>query len=201
MNNLNADRELIDNFGHQLGGVFLLNDLKILFNEKNPAQVFRRIDALIKNKIITRFIRGVYINRQPDLEILTKKLEHDSYISCTKILSDNLVIGVSPQSFIDCIKKGKTRIYSDDKITVRQFGVTDSVYFGFKTEGGIARATKEKAVLDTLYLLQHGVKFPFDVYSDMKVSGLDLKLIRMYLKSFSNPKFVAFAEGIINENS
>jgi len=201
MNNLNKDKELVDQFSQDLGGVFVHTDLKILFNEKNPAQVYRRIDALIKNKIITRFIRGVYINREPDLEILAKKLENDSYISCTKVLADNLLIGTSPQSSIDCIKRGKTRIYFDEKITVRQFGVIDTAYFGFKTERGISRATKEKAVLDTLYLLQHGVKFPFDVYSDMKVSSLDMTLIRKYLKSFANPRFVAFAEGIINENS
>ena len=52
-------------------------------------------------------------------------------------------------------------------------------------------------MLDTLYFYLRGRRYPFDIYSDVDTSSLDSEKVLDYLKEYENPKFVAFAKGVI----
>ena len=69
-----------------------------------------------------------------------------------------------------------------------------------RVEDNILKFTldKEKAVLDVLYFHLRGRAYPFDLYSDIRFDELDRHRVREYLKRYENPKFIAFAETVLD---
>ncbi len=191
------DAELVRNFSGKLGGVFTISDLSNMFGQAHKTALYRRIRRLESLNILTRFSRGVYVSKDFNPEILSQRLAPESYISFGNALADARIIGSSPQYQVDAVKIGKSRVYSNGAFTVRQFGCTRRVFFGFFTTEVIHRAIPEKAFLDTLYFYQHGVRFHFDIYSDVNMDLLNKSKIDFYLSRYKNPKFVQFVKWVL----
>lgn len=196
MKNDVADSRLLERLGPALGGVFTLPDLANAFAEPHANVLYRRIRRLEELGLLSRFSRGMYVTPGFSPEVLSQKLAPASYLSCGTILAQTLVIGSRPDFQVDAVKLGRGRTYSDGSLTVRHLGCSKSTYFGFEKRDGIARATPEKAFIDTLYYHQHGTRFHFDIYSDMNLDLLDRKRMGKYLKRYRNPRFRSFVEGI-----
>jgi hypothetical protein len=201
MKNIIRDIQLIKQFSSPLSGVFLIADLVELMAEPHKTAVYRRIADLERAGIIERFIKGIYITPDADLEILNQKMSAESYISFGRILGQHRILTHHPEYQIDSIKRGKTRLHEKGQRRVRQLGVAEHLHFGFESVKGVQRATPEKALLDTLYFYLHGVLFPFDVRADIHWRRLDPEILRIYLQEYQNPKFVAFIERLLKENT
>jgi hypothetical protein len=200
MKNIIRDVQLIKQFSTPFSGVFLISDLIELMAEPHKTAVYRRIGDLERANVIERFIKGIYITPDADMQILNQKIASESYISFGRILWEHQILKHHPENQIDSIKRGKSRLHEKGQRRIRQMGVAEHLYFGFETIKGLDRATPEKALLDIFYFHLHGVTFPFDLRTDIHWKRLDHEIIRIYLQEYQNPKFVAFIGRIFREN-
>jgi hypothetical protein len=189
------DYKLLNKFKDDMRGVFTLSDIKNLFQIFNGQMFYRKLKELERAGVIKRFIKGIYISENFDMQTLSQKICPDSYISFENVLAKNMIIGTVPQNYLKAVKIGKKRIYKKSNLSIVHVGITPNLYFGFETVKGINLAVKEKAFLDTLYYYQKGMKFYFDIYSDMNIQLLDNKIVNKFLKKYENPKFTKFVEG------
>lgn len=179
-------------------GVFSLNELKNYLGKPDSMSFYRELKKLEKEKIISRFSRGLYVTPSRNLEAVSQKICPDSYISFGNVLARAMLIGSIPEKKIYAVKTGKTRLYENTMGTILQLGIKKELFFGYKIKNGIAYAEPEKAYLDALYFYQKGQKFSFNIFSDIYVELLDKKKINKYLKVYKNPKFIKFVQGVLN---
>ena len=192
----------LQRLSQQHRGVFSIYDLGNFFLTTDLASLKRRLRPFLKEKIVQRFSRGFYVMEGFDLELLSQRICPQSAISLGSVLAKEMLIGTIPHKTVYAVKQGKTRTYQSSLGQIIHLGFTskkkDSVWFGYeRVENGIRYANKEKAFLDTLYFYQLGYRFPFNVYSDIQVGRLDLKILKKYLVCYKNPKFKKFVEGVI----
>lgn len=198
MNKVIDYNRLIEKHTTALGGVFTYSDLASITNTSEKTLLPRRIKQLEDSKVITKFMRGVYVHLPTfDPYVLSQKLCLESYLSLECVLSKHLVIGVIPKFRITAIKCGRSKLYAFDDLTIEHRSVHSELYFGFSFENGINIADPEKALLDCLYLYQKGRKPLFNIYDDLNIDRLDQHKIASYLKHFKNPKFVTFVQSLL----
>jgi hypothetical protein len=192
-----ADAQILGRLDAEQRGVFSRGDLQTAFGEVHPAAFARRINTLLNHGILRRFCRGWYVAEDFDLATLSQRIAPDSYISFGTVLASHLIIGPNPESRIVAVKTGRPRRYVFEGFTIEHVSVAPDLLFGFLTDGGIRYAEPEKAFIDTLYFHLRGRRYPFDIYSDMVIHKLDGGKVRDYLGRYRNPRFVAFAEGVL----
>jgi len=192
------DFRLLQKWSPKMGGVFSASDLATLFNESNPVVLNRRIGYLEKQRVLSRFIRGYYTAGDFDAEVLSARLNKNSYISLGTVLAQELIIGSVPARTLYAVKTGRSRLYRKDSLTLRYLGIAPYLFSGFENRNGVNIATPEKAFLDVLYFYQKGQRFSFNIYTDIAVSRLDRRKIMALLKKYKNPRFVAFVKGYLN---
>ncbi|MFH1874298.1 MAG: hypothetical protein ABH859_03820 [Pseudomonadota bacterium] len=193
--------KLLESFSLDLKGVFTLADLRGIYPDKHTLTFYRRIKSLEKDGILTRVLKSIYVSKSFDIDVLSQKICPNSYISFENVLAKELVIGTVPKNSVRAAKKGKKREYKFDAKKIIHLGLATHLFFGFKTRQGVNYATKEKAFLDTLYFYNKGVRFYFDIFSDINLEQLNIKLIHKYLKKYKNPKFINFVKNYLNEHS
>ena len=191
------DIDLIRTLGPRLRGVFSTADLHTALAEVHPAAFARRLNALRDRGALRRFVRGWYVTDGVDLAVLSQRIAPESYVSIDRVLSEALMIGVSPASWITAIRTGRSRVYEGCGLRVTHLGVKPTLIFGYEVAGGVRRADPEKATLDTLYFHLRGRRYPFDLYSDVDYSRLNRTLLRRYLRAYENPKFAEFVKGVV----
>jgi len=192
-----TDTRLIQSLERSQRGVFSKADLQTAFGERHPAAFARRINVLLELQVLRRFTRGWYVTEDFDVATLSQRLAPSSYVSFSTVLARHLIIGPNPEDRIIAVKSGRPRLYAMGDFVIEHVSVTEALFFGFETIDGVRYADAEKASIDTLYFHLRGRRYPFDIYSDMAVDKLDHARVRRYLESFQNPKFVAFAEGVL----
>jgi hypothetical protein len=195
--NAATDARIIQALGEPQRGVFSKADLQTALAERHPAAFTRRIDALLDLDILHRFCRGWYVTEGFELATLSQRLAPSSYISFSTVLARHLIVGPNPENRVVAVKTGRPRRYAHGDLIIEHVSVTEALLFGFDTVEGIRYADAEKASIDTLYFHLRGRRYPFDIYSDMAVDKLDHALVRRYLERYNNPRFVAFAEGVL----
>lgn len=179
-------------------GVFSVADLKNLIDPINKATLYRTLKQMVDADIIRVFCRGFYITKEFDLQVLSQRICANSYISFGTVLAKNLLIGSVPKYRLLAVKLGQTRIYQNPDYRIEQLSIKPELFTGYENTNGVNIATLEKAFLDTLYYYQKGMKFSFDIYSDIDYDGLDREKLNKYLKLYKNKKYVAFVDGVIN---
>ena len=148
--------------------------------------------------IIKLFCRGFYVTSDFDMLVLSQRICADSYVSFGSVLAKNLIIGSIPKYRIQAVKKGQSRSYQNAEYRIEHFGITPELFTGYENIKGVNIATPEKAFLDVLYYYQKGMKFSFDIYTDIDYDALDRKKIKQYLALYKNKKFVSFVNGVLN---
>ena len=192
-----ADARTVQELQHSQRGVFSKGDLQTAFGERHPAAFTRRVNALLDLGVLRRFARGWYVAGDFNLATLSQRLAPSSYISFSTVLARHLIIGPDPEDRVVAVTTGRPRRYAMGDSVIEHVSVTEALLFGFETVDGVRYADAEKAAIDTLYFHLRGRRYPFDIYSDMAVDKLDHARIRRYLGRYSNPKFIAFAEGVL----
>lgn len=180
------------------GGVFSAADLKNLIAPLNKASLYRTLKQMLDAGIIRVFCRGFYVTKDFDIQVLSQRICADSYISFGTVLAKNLLIGSVPKYRLLAVKLGQNRVYQNSDFRIEQFAIKPELFTGYENINGVNIAMPEKAFLDTLYYYQKGMKFSFDIYSDIDYDGLDRKKIKKYLKLYKNKKYIAFVNGVIN---
>lgn len=193
-----GDAELVAEHAAVQRGVFSKADLQVLFAERHPAAFVRRVQALVARGVLRRFVRGLYVGRDFDVPTLSQRLAADAYVSFGTVLARHLVIGPQPERQLLAAKPGRAHSYRALGIEVVHVHVAEHLDFGHVVEDGVRWATPEKAVLDTLYFHLRGRRYPFDIWSDLDATRLDAGKLTDYLARFRNPKFVAFARGVLD---
>jgi len=195
--NAAIDAQIIQTLEQDQRGVFSKGDLQTALAERHPAAFARRIDALLVLGILRRFSRGWYVTEEFDLATLSQRLAPGSYVSFSTVLARHLIVGPDPKNRVVAVKTGRPRQYAHGDFTIEHVSVAETLLFGFKAVDGVRYADVEKACIDTLYFHLRGRRYPFDIYSDMAVDKLDQARIRCYLGRYNNPRFVAFAKGVL----
>lgn len=183
----------------QLGGVLTTSDIANLANLNDPIKIDNFIKRLIKEGVVQRYIRGVYVIDKYSSEILAAKICPNSYLSLGTVLSKSLVIGSVPAKTIYAVRVGRNQEFNLDDTRIKYFGISQSLFLGWYVQGGIRYATPEKAFLDLLYFYQKGFKPSFDIYSDLNLEDLNQDKVSEYLKNYNNPKFIKFVLNILGD--
>ncbi len=195
--NAAIDARIIRSLEHAQVGVFSKADLQTAFAERHAAAFARRINSLLNLGVLRRYSRGWYVTEDFDLATLSQRLAPSSCISFSTVLARHLIIGPDPENRIVAVKTGRPRRYALGDYIIEHVSVNDSLLFGFETVAGVRYADPEKAAVDTLYFHLRGRRYPFDIFSDMAVDRLDHVRVRRYLERYNNPRFVAFAKGVL----
>jgi predicted transcriptional regulator of viral defense system len=185
--------ERVKAFSSELCGVFALSDLRNLLQTSNRGVLYRGLADLERAGVLSRFCRGFYVTPGFDPLVLSQRLSPDSYVSFGNALARHLLIGSVPRYRIRAAKPGPKRVYTNGEYRIEHLGLKPELVFGYEVVDGVRIALPEKAVLDTLYLYRRGVRFSFDVYTDIDYSRLDGDLVRKYLGEYRNPVFVDYA--------
>ena len=188
----------LEKFSKQLSGVFTTADLANLAGSGNKVEANRFIKKLINEGYIRQYIRGVYVAEEFSPEVLCAKIYPDSYISFGNVLAKNLVIGSIPARSIKAVRVGRNRKFSALNLSISYLGINTGLNFGFNVENnGVRVATPEKAFLDVLYFYLRGEKYSFNIFQDVNIERLNVKLIKKYLKNYKNKKFVKFVDNYL----
>lgn len=190
--------ERVKAFSGELRGVFALSDLRNLLQTDNRDVLYRGLSDLEGAGILSRFCRGFYVASDFDPLVLSQRINPESYVSFGNALAKYLLIGSVPRYRVRAAKPGPKRIYSNGEYRIEHLGIKSELVFGYEVVDAVRIALPEKAVLDTLYFYRRGVRFGFDVYSDIDYGQLDRAVIREYLGKYRNPVFVEFARRLTN---
>ena len=193
-----ADIRAIESVAGAQRGVFSRADLQTLFAEPHQAAFARRFRVLEANGVLRRFCRGFYVTESFDLPTLSQRIAPDSYVSFGTVLARELLVGARPLRQVVAAKVGKSRVYTGLGYEVVHLQIAPHLVFGHAASDGVRFADAEKAVLDVLYFHLRGRRYPFDIYSDIDFDKLDRQRLESYLRRYRNPKFVAFARGVLN---
>jgi len=188
----------LQKFSASQGGVFSIAELKNLISPNNKAILYRIIKCLEEAAVLRLFCRGFYVTEDFDIQILSQRICADSYISFGSVLAKNLIIGSTPEYRIQAVKKGQSRVYQNSEYRIEHFGITPELFTGYENINGVKVATPEKAFLDVLYYYQKGMKFSFDIYSDIDYNALDRRKIKQCLTLYKNKRFISFVNGVLN---
>jgi predicted transcriptional regulator of viral defense system len=192
------DVQLVTRSAPEQRGVYSKGDLQVLLAERHPAAFQRRAQALEAAGFLRRFCRGMYVSDPFDLPTLSQQLGPESYVSFGTALARHLLIGPRPDRQLLAAKPGHSRTYRGLGVEVVHLQIARHLDFGHTVIDGVRWADAEKAVLDTLYFHLRGRRAPFDVHSDIDFAALDRGRIACYLERYRNPKFVAFARGVLD---
>lgn len=195
------DLLLIQKFAPRQRGIFTTSDLKALFKPANKVDLYRRLRALQETEVLQKFCRGIYTSGEVDLARISQRITPESYASLATVLAKNLLIGTIPKRIFYAVKKGRTKKYRGKEAAIIQFGIASHLFFGFEAIDGIRYADKEKALIDTLYFYQKGVRFFFNIYEDIAWEDLDRKKAERYLRRYKNAKFKSFVKGFFHDRN
>lgn len=190
--------EKVRKFSSEMSGVYALSDLRNLLQTDNRDVLYRGIKDLQDAGVLSRFTRGFYVTKGFNPLVLSQRICPESYVSFGNVLAEKLLIGSVPRYRVRAVKVGPKRVYSSDEIRIEQLSIKKALNFGYEVIDGIRMALPEKAVLDTLYFYRRGIRFSFDVYSDVDYSRLNKDLINEFLKKYKNPVFIDFARSLTN---
>jgi len=191
--------ERIGRLGPSQGGVFSYADLFNLLAAGSALQNKRIIQRLVREKALRKIQRGFYVAGAVDLWLLATRLKPGSYVSMDSVLAKNGLVGTVPEGSVSAVRPGGVgTTLETSEGTLRYFGIQRDLDFGFSTRpDGVPVADNEKAFLDLLYYYQKGARFVFDPRNEVNVRKLDGKRLKKYLKSYRNPKFLKFVEGVL----
>ncbi len=185
------DVDLLRKLAEELDGVLTLSDVRVLFARYSDAAVFKKLEALVRDGVLVKVKRGVYVLPSASLAAISQRLARQSYISTGTVLAKALVIGSIPARRVQAVKVGRPRIYRCAIGVVEHLSVKKELFFGYEVRDGILYATPEKAFLDVCYFLSKGRRFSFDPVSDVNLDLLNPARIREYLSAYDQ-RFVSF---------
>lgn len=185
-------------FAPQMGGVFSSADLASIIAGGSDLYNQRMINRLVRDGLIARVLKGIYVTKNCDLWILSARIRESSYVSMDSALASHGLTGSVPQRSLSVVSSGRKRTFKLQNGGIHFYSIAPEFYFGFsRLSTGVNMADPEKAFIDLLYFHVKGAGFLIDPLKDVDVEKLDRKKLFGYLKGYKNPKFVKFVKGIL----
>ena len=179
-------------------GILTTSDLWTIISPSSSVDFYRQVKKIEKEQLIYKVARGFYVSDNFSVGHLIMAMKPDSYLSLEYALAYYNMIGTYSETKIRPILPTVNRGIKSKRVIIEFKKLKNDLHFGIQVVAGIRMATKEKALLDTLYFYQKGCKFYFDIYSDIDYLGIDREQIFIYLKDYKNPKFVKFVKDYLN---
>ncbi len=148
----------------------------------------------------TRYVKkGLFIRLKKDLYVIKERwqrnslteyfqianiLQVPSYISLLTALSFYEVTTQIQREFFESVCIKRTTRYEIDGILFNYYKLNKEFYFDFLKQGDFFIATKEKALLDAVYLWSFG-KYSLDL-SSIDISKIELKRLKKLLAKYPN---------------
>lgn len=151
--------KFIDIFRKKNVTVFTINDLEKFFGNRSPVTYWNLVKRLQKSNVIRQLIRGKYeflfsAEKAGDYEI-ANHLVNPSYISLETALSFYEIIDQFPY-MITSVTLKKARSYEVGSKSYAYAKIAKDLFFDYQKQGNFLIASKQKAVLDYLYLAFRG---------------------------------------------
>lgn len=134
--------------------VFTINDIAILWREKNRNNLRVRIKYFVDKGDLTRLRRGIYAKENYSKLEVAVKIYTPSYISCETVLRNEGVI-FQHQDTIFAMSYLSREIQLDDGLKIQYRSIKNEMLLndiGLQYKNCCSVATKERAVVDMLYL-------------------------------------------------
>lgn len=192
--NKNGMRKIRE-FGASVDGVFTLPDLRVLLNWGTEPTFFRAVRGLVEEGGLVKVKRGLYALPDASLEVISSRIEPQSYISTNTVLARAGIIGSVPVRRVQAVKRGRPRKYKCSLGAIEHLSIRPDLFFGYISKGGYLYAVPEKAFLDACYYSFKGRRMSFDVYSDVNIELLDMARLNEYLQKYDR-RFVSFCTRI-----
>ncbi len=182
-------------------GVFGISDISNLMPLPlgSKLAVNRTLDRLVKDGVLNKIQRGIYVTPQFDLGLLARRIAPNSYVSMDSVLARNGLIGTVPAYGLSVVDTRRGRSIPTPNGAIRFFSIQPDLRFGFEYQNAVAFADSEKAFLDILYFYTKGHRFVIDPRNEVDISKLNRKKILGYLRRYKNPKFIHFVKGLLHE--
>ena len=164
--------------------IFNIVDLGKIFNSVNKNTIYKTAERLVNNGILKRLNKGLYINtaKAPDIFEIANYLYTPSYISLESALYRYGVISQSPYLITSVTPKKPKKIIAEGT-DFEYVHITAKYFFGYVSDKGILIATREKALIDLLYLISKKAR-RFNL-TNLDLKEIDRKRFKAYLKHYS----------------
>lgn len=187
--------EIINVLSRKNISVFSATDFARLFKINRPDTVYKKLDRLIKKKIITRIIKGKYLFglNPPDDFTLANFLYQPSYISLESALSFHGIITGFPYAIASVTpRKTKKYLISGKEKEYEYTHLAPKLFWGYEKKEQFLMASPEKAVLDYLYLAFKGLRpAAIDEFDLLSINRITLK---DYLGKMADQRFLRFTQ-------
>jgi predicted transcriptional regulator of viral defense system len=186
------------------GGVLSTSDLAVLLDRPNPPRLGEAARALIRDGILSRVRRGLYVDRLHGYrpEILGHRWVSPSYLSTESALDryELCQTGMLAYTYVTTmLLAGRTRAVralNGHRFVYRH--VRPHLFFGFRPDEGLWVADPEKAVIDFLYFFKKGQRSAVSP-EEIAAEKLDLHKFRRYLRRYRQRGFERYALGWLAE--
>ncbi len=148
--------------------------------------------------LCTRYVKkGLFIRLKKDFYVMKERwqrnshseffqianiLQVPSYISLMTALSFYELTTQVQRGFLESVCIKRTARFEVEDVLFNFYKLKREIYWDFKKQGDFFIATKEKALLDAIYLHSFG-KYNFDV-SSIDMAKVDLKRLRKLLTNY-----------------
>lgn len=180
------------------GGVFSTSDLSVLFNRPDPPRVGEAARALVREGLLTRVRRGLYIDRLHGYrpEVLGQRWVAPAYLSTESALDryELCQTGIAAFTYVTT-RLLPRRTQAIKVLDGRRFvyrHVRPHLFFGFRVDDGLWIAEPEKAVIDFLYFLKKGQRSALSA-DEIAVEALDVPKFRRHVRRYQQRGFQKFA--------
>jgi predicted transcriptional regulator of viral defense system len=159
-------------------------DLGKIFDSTNKNTVYKTAGRLVEKGILKKIEKGMYINasKPPDTYEIANHLYSPSYISLESALYRYGIVTQAPY-VVTSVTPKKTKRKGAEGIDFEYVHIAPKYFFGYYKDKNILIASREKAVLDLLYLTAKKSR-SFNL-GNIDLKEIDRKRFNAYLTSYS----------------
>ncbi len=164
--------------------MFSIADLAKLINSANENNLYKTSGRLLKNGIIKRLARGLYYvaSKAPDKFEVANYLYSPSYVSLESALNRYGVIDQMPYT-ITSVTPRKSKRKTSGGTEFEYVHLSPKYFSGYVRDHDILIASREKALIDLLYLISKKVRrFNLD---NINFAEIDKDELNSYSKSLA----------------
>jgi predicted transcriptional regulator of viral defense system len=164
--------------------IFSAADIAKLTGSNNANTIYKTVERLSKNGILSKLNKGLYFTAAtpPDLFEIANGLYVPSYVSLESALYRYGVISQAPYTITSVStnrSKKKTALNNEFEYT----HLNPKYFFGYVRDRDILIASREKALLDLLYLVSKKSR-PFN-FDGIDWKAINRKEFKVYTQKYS----------------
>jgi len=161
----------------------------VKISRQSPAVVKVALNRLVKRKKIVRLQKNVYVpaGKIPDYKLIAQQLDLTSYISFETALAQSNILSQLPYSLtLATARRSKKVKLGEQEIIYRK--LKPNLIGDYSLVDGLRVASKEKALIDSLYLVSRGkMSLPVD---ELDMSSINKEKLKKLAKKYKLAKVI-----------